>query len=260
MAESRENSVLHSLKELRRIEDDRVRLEEEESKRKAEAERAAKVAGEQRAKEEEARKRKEEEDQLRKIETDKVSKAREEQLRLEEAERRARIEGEMKLQEERMRLEVAAKSHHKSPVKAVVTVAAVLVVVGAVGGYILYSNHQAEMAKAVQERAALEEEAKAREAEFKGQMAAIQKKVEDSMKGAKTEAERQAILQAAADEKRDAENRRQAAHRKTGGGGRPSTPAAKQDNKDKSDSMGPAIVPKKQRMKVSEDPLDGLKL
>ena len=60
-----ENSVLFSLRELRRIEDDRVKKEQETVRAKAEAERQAKEAAEQATREAEARRVHEEQDRIR---------------------------------------------------------------------------------------------------------------------------------------------------------------------------------------------------
>ena len=53
----RENSVLFSLRELRRIEDDRVKKEQEAARAKAEAERQAKEAADRAARDAEERRR-----------------------------------------------------------------------------------------------------------------------------------------------------------------------------------------------------------
>src|SRR6266478_994811 len=138
MAERRENSVLFSLKELRRIEDDRVKKEQEEARARLEADKLAKEAAVRAARDDEERRKRDEEDRLRRIEEDKDNKVREEQFRLQEAERRHRVEGELKLQEERMRLEVQARSGHKSPIKAIVGVTVVLVLVAGGLGLRMY--------------------------------------------------------------------------------------------------------------------------
>jgi hypothetical protein len=88
MAEKPENSVLFSLKELRRIEDDRVTQEVDDANARDVAETQAR------------------EDAARAEEQAVVNTQREEQLRLQEAEARARVEAQGKLDEERMRLEM----------------------------------------------------------------------------------------------------------------------------------------------------------
>ena len=147
MSDRRENSVLFSLKELRRIEDDRVRQEQDELAARRESERAAKEAAERAAREAEERRQREEAERIRRAEEEHQARTREDQMRLQEAERRARVEGEMRIHEERMRLEVHAKAR-SSPVKAVVTVAVILIAVGGGLGYKMYTQHQAEQAVA----------------------------------------------------------------------------------------------------------------
>ena len=145
MAERRENSVLFSLKELRGIEDGRVKKEKEEADARLEAERAAKLAAERAIREAEERRIREEEDRVRRLEEEKENRLREDQIRVQEAERRARVEGEVRLQEERMRLEVHAKTQQKSPMKAILGVTGVLVIIAGGLGYKMYSDNQATL-------------------------------------------------------------------------------------------------------------------
>ena len=56
MAERRDNSVLFSLKELRQIEDERIRMEQEAERARIEQDLQAKADAERRAREEEERK------------------------------------------------------------------------------------------------------------------------------------------------------------------------------------------------------------
>lgn len=192
MSDRRENSVLFSLKELRRIEDDRVKREDDEAKAKAEADRAAKEAAVRRARDDEEQRRRAEEDRLRRIEEDKENKLREEHLRLQESERRQRVEGELRLQEERMRLEMQSRKTN-SPVKAVVSVAAVLVLIAGGLGYRMYSQHQSEVAalNAANARAEAENKALLRESELK--LSAIQKDMEQKLAAEKDEGQRARI-------------------------------------------------------------------
>src|SRR5499426_2949939 len=94
-----ENSVLFSLKELRRLEDERVKAEADARRAQAEAERRAKAEAEQRARDEASRRAREEEERRRRVESEREARERENRLRLEEAERRARVEGELRLRE-----------------------------------------------------------------------------------------------------------------------------------------------------------------
>jgi hypothetical protein len=249
MAERRENSVLFSLKELRRIEDDRVKREQDEVRARADAERAAKEAAERAVRDAEDRRLRDEEDRVRRIEDEKEAKLREEQLRLQEAERRARIEGEMRLQEERMRLEVQARAHSKSPIKAVLGVAAVLILGAGVLGWKMYTQHQAELtAERVNAARAAEAATKAAQIEFEKRIAAIQNEMNDKLASARTEEERSRIRadaeRAQAQARAVATNR---SHRSTGKG-------------EKGDSAGGTSSGRGKVVKkdVSDNPLDGL--
>src|SRR6478609_1540571 len=135
MAERRENSVLFSLNELRNIESDRVRGEEEAEEARIEAERRAREDEIRRAKEAEEAKRRAEEDRIRRDIEEKERIVRENELRLKESERRARIEGK------------------KFPTTQVVAGVVGLVLVAAVTMGVLVSNHNKELAQAQAEAA-----------------------------------------------------------------------------------------------------------
>ena len=141
-----ENSVLFSLRELRRIEDDRVKKEQEAARAKAEGERQAKEAADRASREAE--------------------------------ERRA----------ERMRLEMQHKQKH-SPVKAVVSVAGVIVLIAGGVGYKMYSDHQKELMVAREEKARVELEAKKKQAELEARYAMIEKDFAEKLKKAKSQAD-----------------------------------------------------------------------
>ena len=217
MSDRHENSVLVALKELRGIEDDRVKKEQEAARARVEAERAAKVAAEQRAREEEEARRAAEEDRLRRIEEEKAAKVREEHLRIEDADRRARVDGEMKLQEERMRLEIQARAG-KSPVKAIVGVTVLLLVIGGVVLYKVQVANQAEREAAAKkfeaDRATERAASAAARAELEKRLTAITHDMEVKLKAAKTDAERTQI-------RLDAQMaKKEAAEEKTGKPGR----------------------------------------
>ncbi|HEX3903635.1 MAG TPA: hypothetical protein VH853_12350 [Polyangia bacterium] len=244
MSDRRENSVLFSLKELRRIEDDRVRVEQDELSARRESERAAKEAAERSAREAEERRQREEAERTRRAEEDHAAKSREDQMRLQEAERRARVEGEMRIHEERMRLEVQAKARN-SPVKAVVTVALVIIAVAGGVTYRMYTQHQTELAA---QQAALEAErveAKKREAELESRLAGIQKDMNDKLANAKSEEERSRIRADAAQARAVAQS--QQAHAKPTHGGSRSDPATPTK-----------IKPNTTKRDISNDPLEGL--
>jgi hypothetical protein len=244
MSERRENSVLFSLKELRNIEDGRVKKEKEEANARLEADRAAKAAAERTIREAEERKLREEEDRVRRIEEDKVSRVREEQMRLQEAEQRARIEGEVRLQEERLRLEVQAKTQHKSPLKAILGVTGVLVVIAVGLGYKMYSDHQTEIAAERANSARLEAEAKAKQVEFEARLASLQKDTDAKLAKAQTEAERSQIRLEAARQRADIANARPASHGHSAGKAE--------------DKPTPGVRRGVGKRDVSDNPLEGL--
>jgi hypothetical protein len=183
-----ENSVLFSLRELRRIEDDRVKKEQEAARAKAEAERQAKEAADRATREAEERRARDEAERARLAREADEQREREGSLRLQEAERRARVEGEMRINEERMRLEMQHKKKH-SPIKAVVSVAGVIVLIAGGVGYKMYSEHQKELAIAREEKARVEMDAKKKQAELESRYAMIEKEFADKLKKAKSQAD-----------------------------------------------------------------------
>lgn len=120
MSRQNENSVLVSLRELRNIEDDRLRTEAAEvEQRKAaeararqEAERIAQEAAEARVREAAAAERAVEEARRREADAEK--------LRLLEAERRARIQAEAQIEMERLRLQAEGVAAQPSSARKVV--------------------------------------------------------------------------------------------------------------------------------------------
>lgn len=225
MSDRRENSVLVALKELRGIEDDRVKREQDDARARVEAERLAKEVAEKRLREEEESRRSAEEDRLRRIEEEKAAKIREEHLRVEDADRRARVDGEMKLREQKMRLEIQSRVG-KSPLKAIAAVALVLALVGGVIVYKIQAANRQEIAeaqkKAEQDRTA----ARAAQAELEKRITAITKDMDDRLKAAKTDAERAQIRAEALQRRNEVAEERQAKVRSKTRGGSASTPEA----------------------------------
>lgn len=144
MAERRPDSLLFSLKELRRIEDDRVKQEEDDEQAKEAAAIQAKKDAEQRARDEEEAKRLAEEDRIRREHEEKERQTREGKLRVQEAERRARVEAEMQLQQQRLAMEMEAKSSHRKSLqwKLFWIVLCAAIVIGGGLGYFFYSKSQ----------------------------------------------------------------------------------------------------------------------
>jgi colicin import membrane protein len=183
MAERRENSVLFSLNELRNIEQDRVRGEEEAERARIEAERRAREEEIRRAKEAEEAKRRAEEDRIRRDADEKDRVAREHDLRLKEAERRAQIEAAAKLEQARIEAEARARIEGKKfPTAQVIAgVVALVVVAASIMGYLVYSHNQeltrtqAELQqKADTERKKLVAEDQARQAQLQKQLDELQ--------------------------------------------------------------------------------------
>jgi hypothetical protein len=243
MSERRENSVLFSLKELRNIEDGRVKKEKDEADARVEADRAAKTAAERTIRDAEERKVREEEDRVRRIEEEKEGRVREDQIRLQEAERRARVDGEVRLQEERLRLEVQAKTQHKSPLKAILGVTGVLVVVAVGLGYKMYSDHQAELATERANSSRLEAESKAKQVELQSQIDKVTADMNSKLAKAQTD-EARAQIRAEAAQKSAALAGAARSHSRSSS--KPDAPAAPAVHK---------IAPKRT---VSDNPLEGL--
>jgi hypothetical protein len=251
--DSRDNSVLKSLKELRKQEEDRVKKERAEAEARAEAERKAKEEAERKAKAEAERARREEEERLRRMEEEKQAHEREGRIRVEESERRARIEAETKLQQERMRLEAQVKVATKEkgvPVGLIVGVVAVVLVIAGGIIYKIKSDHDRELAakQAAAEEAINREKLRLTEQEkkFEQMEASFKKQIAE----AKSEAERIAI-------QKQLDDARAARHASGGGGGAKPTPKEK-DKKDSTPTVTPDLIKKKKD--VSLDPLEGLKL
>jgi hypothetical protein len=76
------------LKELRRLEDERVKAEADARRAQAQAEQQAKAEAEQRIRDEETRRVREEEERRRRTESEREARQREDRLRVEKAERR----------------------------------------------------------------------------------------------------------------------------------------------------------------------------
>jgi hypothetical protein len=247
MAEAQENSVLTSLKELRRQEEERVSQEKAKAAAKAEADRRAKEETERRAKEEAEQARREEENRKKRVEDEKLAREREESLRVEEAERRARIDAEMKLQHERMRLEVQARAAVQSkpaPKGLIIGIVVGVLVIGAGVVAKIKSDHAAAEAQAriaaQKERDELVHKQQEQEMAFQAQIAKLTKQLGEAKSDADREALRQQIELA---------NSRRAAS------GAASRPRSQKESAAKTEAPQNLIKAKKQ---VSNDPLDGI--
>ena len=247
MPEAQENSVLTSLKELRRQEEERVKQEKAKAEAKAAAERQAKEDADRRTKEEAEQARREEENRKKRVEEEKLAREREEKLRVEEAERRARIDAEMKLQHERMRLEVQAKAAVQAkpaPKGLIIGIVIGVLVIGAGVVAKIKSDHAAAEAQArivaQKERDELVRKQQEQEMAFQAQIAKLTKQLGEAKSDADREALRQQIELA---------NSRRAA-----------SGTASHARSPKETSAKPEAPQKfiKDKKKISDDPLDGL--
>ena len=215
-----DDSVLFSLKELRRLEDERVKTEADARRAQAEAERRAKVEAEQRARDEEARRLREEEERRRRAESEREERQREDRLRVEEAERRARVEGELRLKERQLIEEQRQRHAHgrrsgRSAGMAAAAAAALLVAVG--GGLAAYASqqHQAEMKALEREIASQYDQARAAQLDFEAKIRALEENARREVAAAKTAKDQARILSDLNREKQALERNRPRPPRRT---------------------------------------------
>ena len=254
MLDSRDNSVLKSLKELRKQEEDRVKKERAEAEARADAERRAKEDAERKSKEEAERAKREEEERLRRTEEEREAREREERIRLEESERRARIEAETKLQQEKMRLDAQVKTAAQkkgTPVNVIIAVVAVVLVIAGGIIYKIKADHEKQRAADIAARESEREREKLRLAEQEKRMELLEASFKKQLAEAKSDAERLAI-------QKQLDDARARSH-VASGGSKVAAPKDK-DKKDTGAGAGPAPALIKTKKAVSDDPLEGLKL
>jgi membrane protein involved in colicin uptake len=221
MAERRENSVLFSLRELRQIEDDRVKQEDNDKQAAEEAVRQAKIA-EERARQAaiEQQRRDAEAAENRRLEAEQL-RLREEQLRLDEVERQRRADNDSRLEQERVRLEIEAKTQlaaRRKPWALIIAASVLFVLVGGLGIYLKMTSDekaaneaQAKIEKEQYEKAIADMKAQMEKAQGEFQaatkrsaelLAMIEKeKDENKLKELKAERDRQeAIMRAKGEE------------------------------------------------------------
>jgi hypothetical protein len=194
-----ENSVLFSLKELRRLEDERVKAEADARRAQAEAERRAKLEAEQRARDEETRRAREEEERRRRAESEREARQREDRLRVEEAERRARVEGELRLRERQLIEEQRQRHVHgrrfgRSAGMAAAAGAVLFVAVGAGLAAWASQQHQAEKKALEREIASRDDQARAAQLDFEATIRALEEKAQRDVAEAKTAKDQARIL------------------------------------------------------------------
>jgi colicin import membrane protein len=185
MAEKRESSVLFSLRELRQLEDDRVKTEQDELAARLAAEKQAKEDAERRAREDEERKRQDEENKVRAEAERKEAADREERIRIAETERRAQVEAQMQLEQQRLHLDHQVKlasaptKSHKA-LYAIIGVMTLLVVGLGVAYYVHKKHADEEAQRARDEIAALQksvDDAIDKQAQFNKDIDALQGKL-----------------------------------------------------------------------------------
>jgi colicin import membrane protein len=200
MAERRENSVLFSLRELRNIEDERVKTEEEAERARIEAERRAKEEAIRLAREEEERKIREAEDRVRREREDQERAERDHQVRLHEAERRAQLDAAGKLEQARIEADARARIEAKKfPVGAVVggVIGLIVLALGTMS-YLVHQHNEELTQQRAAAQAKLESEQKRLQAEAAAQAAALKRELDDlnnQLKNANSDVERARIRQ-----------------------------------------------------------------
>jgi hypothetical protein len=246
-----ENSVLLSLKELRRLEDERVKAETDARREKVEAQLRAKAAAEQRTRDEETRRVREQEERRQRAESEREARHREDRLRAEEAERRARVEGERKLgtqqllEQQRQRL-VQGRGFGRSAWISAAAGAALFLVVG--GGLAAWGSrrHQAEKKALETEIARRGEHARAAQLAFDAKLRALEEMAHRYAGDAKTANDQLRIVGDLQRQKQSVEAARPRPPRRTTPPMQPTAAAPKP----------PLHVP--QKPEIGDDPLGGL--
>jgi hypothetical protein len=246
-----ESSVLLSLKELRRLEDERVKAEADARRAQAEAEQRAKAETEQRTRDEETRRVREEEERRRRAASEREARQRADRLRVEEAERRARVEGELELRgqqrlEEQRQRHLQGRRFGRSAWMAAAAGAALFLAVG--GGLAAWASqlHQAEKKALEQEIARRGEQARAAQLAFDAKIRALEEKAHRYLGEAKTAKEQARILGDLQRQKQAIEAARPQPPRRTTPPVRPTAAPPKP----------PFRVP--QKPEVNDEPLGGL--
>jgi hypothetical protein len=194
-SERPESSVLFSLKELRRLEDERVKAEADARKAQAEAEQRARAEAEQRTRDEETRRVREEEERRQRAESEREAHHRQDRLRLEEVERRARVEGELELRgKQRLEEQRQARRFGRSAWMAAAAGATLFLAVG--GGLAAWASrqHQAEKKALELEITRQSEQVRAAQLAFDAKILALEEKAHRYLSEAKTAKEQARIL------------------------------------------------------------------
>ncbi len=146
-----ENSLLFSLKELHRLEEDRLKEEEDARLAVIEAERRAKEDAERSAREQEQARLRAIEAAEKRAREEAERKAMEDRVRLEEAERRARIEAQARMEEAQLHAAAEAIRTKPIPWALIGSVAAGLIVLSIIIVVFVNRNRQAARVEARQQ-------------------------------------------------------------------------------------------------------------
>jgi len=221
--ESRENSVLFSLNELRQIEEERI-SEEEMARREEEQQRirAQQEAERRRLEEEQARIQAQQDAERMRLEEEERLR-REDQMRIQEAEARARAEHQAILEQQRLAQEMALREKEiakKRPTWLIAVLAGVVLIAGGFG-YMFYQKAEHDRMTAIQEKRELEERIAALESEINTAQDALNAAEQRAKDASLDEAERKKAEEEAAMQRakiKDLKTRR--GNNKRGGGGK----------------------------------------
>jgi hypothetical protein len=242
---------LFSLKELRQLEDERVKAEADARRAQAEAEQRAKAEAEQRTRDEETRRIREEVEQRQRAGGEREARQREDRLRVEEAARRARVEGELELREQQL-LEHQRQRHlqgsrlGRSAWIAAAAAASLFLAVG--GGLAAWASQQHQAEKKVLEReiARRSEQARAAQMAFDARIRALEDTAHRYLSEAKTPKDQARVLGDLPHQKPAIEAIRPRPTRRTAPPIQPTTAAP------------PAFFRVPQKTEPGDDPLGGL--
>ncbi len=154
--EKRENSVLFSLRELRSIEESRVKEEEDATRSAEEARIRAKMDEERRLRETEEAKQRATLEQARLEREAAEARVREEAMRIQEAEARARADHQAQLEASRLHHEMEIRKTEASKKRPVALVVAMLIFAAITVGAVLFMvqrSNEKERAEAAQKQA-----------------------------------------------------------------------------------------------------------
>ena len=213
MSDKRENSVLFSLKELRKIEKDRVQQQEEDDRRKADEDRRRAEEEERRRRAEEERRIREEEERVRAEEAARKAQAAQSDVQAQLAAERERLaqqyQQQMMMEQQRLRNQMAAEMSAAAPASAaaappqkqgkgmMIGLIIGMVVLGAFAAF-AFVNGNSKEAAAKKEAKEMSDKMLAQLKELNDGQKTIQGQLDDAKKENKALAEKLASAEAAA--------------------------------------------------------------